>query len=142
MKKSIWVIAASGLLVIASCNNSGQESKEVIVKDSMGVTTGAPVTTPVDTAAADSVKAAALVQTTVENYVSAKGDAIKATYNNGDQVSLVALEMDGKDAIKLTQTQAWAKGAEYTNGKILWKVNGDNATLTIEGKQTKYTVKR
>lgn len=146
------------LFTTVSCINN-EEPAEVIVKDSLGITTGAPLTDHVDSAAADTIRTfpspanepvqpqektpvPAGVQTRIENYTSSSGEALVATYNNNEQMSLVTLEMSGEAPIRLMQTEAWAKGAEYSNGKIVWRAEGDAASFTRDGKTTQFSVKK
>ena len=156
MKKIFLLIGSIGILTIVGCGSNENESEEVIVKDSMGVTT-APVTDQVDSAAADTLSSTASpqattpaatettadgVQITTQNYESASGQKAKAEYMNKEQMHVLNLEVDGGEPIKMMQTEAWAKGAEYSDGKNKWRAEGDNATLTKDGKETKFTVKK
>lgn len=154
MKKLLLLSTAVYILSASACNN-GETGGEPIIKDSMG-TTGAPVTNQVDSAAADTITSTnpdepvsestetariAGVQTITENFESASGQKVNAVYNSNGQMALVTLTIGGEE-IKLMQTEAWAKGAEYSNGKIKWRAEGSNATLTKEGKVTKFSLKK
>lgn len=155
MKKLLLSTTIVLVLTATSCNNSETESGETIVKDSMGVTT-APVTDHVDSAAADTVasnpdqsvsnattetNAPAGVQTSTGDFESADGKKVNAVYNNDGQMAVATLHIDGEE-IKLMQTEATAKGAEYSNGKIKWKAEGNSAILTRDGKETKFSLKK
>lgn len=152
MKRLFFVLAGFYLLASTACNNEEAKPDETIVKDSMGVTQS-PVTDQVDSLAADTLSTATTpeksadaalapnISTTTENYTSSTGQAVTAVYDNTQQISFVTLTVEGKE-IKLTQTESWAKGGEYSNGKIKWTAKGNEATLNMDGKETKYTVKK
>lgn len=53
----------------------------------------------------------------------------------------VTIKSDNKPEITLEQTTAWAKGAEYGKGSILWHAQGNNGTLVENGTKTKFTQK-
>lgn len=158
MRKIIFIATVFFFGGIAGCNSSETDetmSDEPIVKDSMGVTMP-PVTDRIDSAALDTLgtmqpespvsspqpgTSASGVQSTSENFVSNDGQMVNAVYNNNGQMSVATLTIKGEE-IKLMQTEAWAKGAEYSNGKIKWRAEGDNATLTRDGKETKFSLKK
>lgn len=155
MKKIQLIVACLCFIIVSACNNAETGSTEPMVRDSMGVS-AAPVTGHVDSAAADTLNqplntgtvapaatesAATGVQSITENFVSADGQAVQAVYANNEQIHLVTLTINGEE-IKLMQTEAWAKGAEYSNGKITWRAEGSDATLTKDGKETKFGLKK
>lgn len=73
-------------------------------------------------------------------FSSAEGKDYDVTYFNGDSCNLVLLLSEGgTDFYLLPQTQAWAKGAEYSDGKTTWYAQGKKATLFIGDKELHYT---
>lgn len=154
MKKLFFTVGFFGMLAGTACNGNEESESEVIVKDSMGVTTGAPLTDHIDSAAADTSTALAEpvtqentpappgVKTDKLDYSGNGGENISATYNSNDQMALVTLEVSGENPIKLMQISASGNNAEYSNGSINWKKEGDAATLTKDGKTTKFVLKK
>ena len=61
------------------------------------------------------------------------GKTVHAVYEHADGVPVVRLTENQK-TIVLKQTDAWANGAAFSNGKQTWVNNGESADLEQEGK--------
>lgn len=73
-------------------------------------------------------------------FTSADGTEYDVTYFTGDTESMVLLlNSDRKKCFLLPQTEAWAKGADYSDGHVTWSTQGDKATLSIGDKEVRYT---
>lgn len=127
-------------VVFISCAGKNKKSTEPIVKDSTGVTTGTPITNQTDSMASDTASDFSDVKTIVENYTGVKGEKIKATYQYNNKLKIVVLEDATPKPVKLIQKEAWSNGAEYTNGNIVWKVEGAKASLKKDGQTTFFTL--
>lgn len=98
-----------------------------------------PVTTPVFT---DGKRQYEFTITNPCHYLfsSKEGMDFDVTYFNGDSCNLVLLLCcEGTGFYLLPQTEAWAKGAEYSDGKTTWYAQGKKATLFMDNKELHYT---
>lgn len=145
MKTKMMAIAFCAPILFA-CNSANSESKET--ENNTNVAPPATNYDPmkaVDTTKAipyDSTKTGANVNATVNILEDAKGNTITATYLSQGEMRVLKLQKTGEKEITLMQTEASAKTASYTDGKIVWDARGDDATLTENGKATKFKVKK
>ena len=151
MKKVLF--AAMAAAVIVSCD---KKNDETVTTETTTTTTEAPATVvdtvQVDTVVAGSTTDATTAATTTpaaSNNDSAEviststyeGDGKKATASYmGDQAGKMSVKVtvDGKDYV-LPQTEAWAKGGVYSDGKIEFTNKGqtNEAELKMDGKTYK-----
>lgn len=61
-------------------------------------------------------------------------------FNNNSQIPTVLLQSDNLEKL-LTQTEAWAKGAEYETDDVKLTVKGAKATLLVNDKTIELTEK-
>ena len=65
------------------------------------------------------------------------GKTMHAVYEHAEGVPVVRLTENQK-TIVLKQTDAWANGAAFSNGKQTWVNNGESAELEQEGKSISF----
>lgn len=71
---------------------------------------------------------------TLEQYTGSDKKEYDIIFNTNNKIPTALIKTDGLEK-ELKQTEAWAKGAEYSDGGIELRVNGDNATLIINNKK-------
>ncbi len=81
-------------------------------------------------------------ETTVNELVSKDGKTLKVEYTEKDGKMVAIVTYDNQPAQTLTQTEAWAKGAEYKNDKMMWAAQRDNGKLTVDGKTISFSLKK
>jgi uncharacterized lipoprotein NlpE involved in copper resistance len=70
---------------------------------------------------------------TLNEFLGSDNKEYDVIFNTNTKTPTAIIEIDDAKRI-LTQTQAWAKGAEYENGKVKLIVKGDKATLILDKK--------
>lgn len=114
-KHSLIVLAAF-LLVFTSCKNT-KDTKTVETKNKVESTT---------VSNKDAV--------TVQNFIGNNNTVYKIVFNTNAEVPTALVETETFKKT-LSQTQAWAKGGEYTADNISLIVKEDKAILTIDNEE-------
>lgn len=68
---------------------------------------------------------------TLQTFIGSNHKNYNILFNTNPKIPTVLVETSGFKKI-LSQTQAWAKGAEYSGNNITLTIQGDQATLTIK----------
>lgn len=153
MKKFGFILSALLLFSIMACKNNSNEkyseTPEPIVKDSLGITTGAPITAKVDSTEAKKDEVPANTTTnpnfpgmleTTKHYANDKGGKITATYLAGPEIKIVTLEKDGQ-IFRLMRLDARNQEMIFTNGHITWTLQQDNGIAILDKDKVTTTYK-
>lgn len=79
---------------------------------------------------------------TCEQLISDDGTKIDLLYNTAGETPIVFINYGKYVNQELTQTEAWAKGAEYANDKMKWQTTPDGGILEVDGKKLHFKNKK
>lgn len=77
-----------------------------------------------------------------EIFVDTAGNNLVAVYNTKTENPTVSITYDTYNNVVLTQTQSWAKGAEYKNGNLVWTTTKTGGNLILGEKTVLFSVKK
>lgn len=136
------IVILMGIIISTACNSNTPAKPQA--SDSIAVSPNAapvPGGTPAEGGAVEtdtSTTAVASVDKSEKKYTSEKGDVITAVYHNSGDMGIVVLNKDG-ESIKLMKDAKKEGATIYTNGKINWKIKGNEASFEKDNVVSVYT---
>ncbi|WP_300601710.1 cytochrome c class I [Niabella sp.] len=148
MKKQQVIMAAVFVMAVACNNNPSAEGTPApTAGDSTALPTATPLTDPADSVIANTANVdstgtpAPGVDKNEKKYTNDKGETITAVYHDSGNMGVAELTING-ETVKLMKGEKEKGATVYTNGKLTWKVNADEASLEKDNVITVYkTVK-
>ncbi len=128
-KFSFFAIAFIYILSLVSCQNSEKKSKTKSIIETESINTQ------------DSIDLVESLGVHTSVFVGDDGNVYKLVFDTNTNPPTVSIQSN-KLNIRLNQTEAWAKGAEYEGDNVSLTASGDNATLMLNNKRIKLLIKR
>lgn len=72
--------------------------------------------------------------TSTEKFVDGNGKVLIAKYNTNEEILTVTITYEEYKDEKLTQVEAWAKGAKYKSENLTWITTKTGGDFIINGK--------
>lgn len=146
-KKIGSLILLAGIIVSTSCNfnEKTEQEQDILIENNTTHSNEEEINSPDDAPApgegtATSTDETPLDQQTATNYKGNDGSELSAIYSfDENNKGVVQIMRQGKPDLKLQQKgEAWASGADYSDGKIEWSASKNEATLKENNKTITY----